>query len=200
MNTLKTGLDAESEIIDGWESRGDRDALTPAAWYARFTPADEEECYLLDNAIASEWLQRRYLRVEANLWKQELDSTQFKSLGGAFHRASQAFTRVDRRLNSAIRNHASAMKQLHAIRAKRNTQPIGDITQPEVAAAKLLTPETPPEPSPTPQIDVATEPLNHKLVSFRTFQNSAPPLPDPLAPTPPPPGNIQPDPALSDII
>lgn len=172
MNALKTGLDAKSEIIEECEDRGERDALT-AAWYARFRPATEQECYLLDTAISSEWMQRRYLSVEANLWKESLDSS--PSLGRAFDSASQKFTHVDRRLNSAHRNHSSAMKQLHALRAQRGVNPMGDIVQAKIGAE-------------IPANDVATEPLNPELVSFRTF-----PVPDP-------PAEVQPDPAPSDII
>jgi hypothetical protein len=228
MNALKTGLDARSEIIEGWESSEERDALT-AAWYARFPPADEEECYLLDTVIASEWLQRRYLSVEASLWKQQINCSSSKLPGGAFANVSQVFCRVDRRLNSAHRNHSSAMKQLHVLRAKRNADLIGDITQPEIAAAPNLTApdiaaltlsgdrasssregalagsrnpiELPAAETLSPCI--ATEPLNPELVSFRTFPNPAPPLPDPGASTllpASPLANIQPDPALSDII
>jgi len=192
MNALKTGLDAKSEIIEAWENQDDRDALT-AAWYARFTPANEEECYLLDTAIASEWLQRRYLKVEANVWKAELKSS--SSLGVAFDCGSQTFSRIDRRLNSAHRNHSSAMKQLHALRAKRSADPVGETSEPEPVSSDPA--------AENPKIAVASEQLNPKLDSFRTFPILAPTLPDPvaLAPPPsPPPGNIQTDPALSDII
>ncbi len=183
----------KAEIIEGWESQEDRDALT-AAWYARYTPANEEECYLLDTAISSQWLQRRYLSVEANLWNVELHGN-CASPGVAFDRSSQNFARIDRRLNSAHRNYSSAMKQLHALRASRNADSIDEISEPEPVQGDIA--------AENPEIAVASEQLNPKLDSFRIFLNPAPLLPDPLGltlPTPPPPGNIQPDPALSDII
>jgi len=181
MNALKTGLDSKMEIIEGYEDRDERDALT-AAWYARFAPANEEECYLLDTAISSEWLQRRYLSVEANLWKAALKSS--PSLGVAFDNTSSTFSRVERRLNSAHRNHASAMKQLRALRAKRGADPVGDIAQPEIAAE-------------VPTVDAATKPLNPELVSFRTFTD-APASYDPLPITPPEPEQKgEPDPPIA---
>jgi len=185
MNALKTGLDSKMEIIEGYEDRDERDALT-AAWYARFKPANEEECYLLDTAISSEWLQRRYLSVEANLWKAALKSS--PSLGVAFDNTSSTFSRVERRLNSAHRNHASAMKQLRALRAKRGADPVGDIPQPEIAATVPVSAPSDPLPSrdcegavpEIPNPTTETEPLNPELVSFRTF-----PDPPPITPAEP---------------
>lgn len=218
-NALKTGLDAKSEIIEGWENRGERDELT-AGYYARYTPATEQERYLLDSIVAFEWLQRRYLSVEASLWKLQLDSMGPPSLGGAFNRGSESFCRIDRRLNSAHRNYTSAMKQLHALRAQRGADPLGNIALPDTEQAPLQPdppPEatisaesapapadpTPAEPSPAPSVGVAPEALNPELVSFRTF--AEPPAPHPIftASTPPPspgPNNLTPCPAQSDII
>jgi len=145
-NALKTGLDAKSEIIEGRENRAERDELT-AAYYARFNPATEEERYLVDTLIASEWLQRRYLSVEAGMWNQQLEWMTRPSLGGAFMQESNGFCRVDRRLNSAHRLYTSALKQLQRILAERPA--------PEPRAPQAESPA-----------DVETEPLNNELGLF----------------------------------
>ena len=229
MNALKTGLDAKSEIIERCENRAERDELT-AAYYARYAPVTEEERYLVDTAIAHEWLQRRYLSVEASLWKGQFDFA--KSLGGAFNRESETFARIDRRLNSALRNHGNAMKRLHALRALRGAGTQGDIplaktclpAEPEISecnpqADQPIAPPLPdetasvpaPEPEPVaaqdapglPSIDVAPEELDPELVSFRTFAEPVSPhaQPGPSTFIPPTgPNHVAPTPAQSDII
>lgn len=149
-NALKTGLDAKSELIEGRENREEREQLT-AACYARFNPATEEERYLVDTLIASEWLQRRYLTVEAGIWNKQLEWMTQPSLGGAFIKESNSFCRVDRRLNSAHRNYSSALKQLQRIQAGRPA--------PEPSAHEADAPAGEPA-------DVEKEPLHNELGLF----------------------------------
>jgi hypothetical protein len=57
MNSIKTGLDAESLFVKG-ESR-EEFALLQSEWYTFHAPANPEERYQVDNLIRCEWLQRR---------------------------------------------------------------------------------------------------------------------------------------------
>jgi hypothetical protein len=147
------------------------------------------------------------------------------SLGGAFHRASETFSRVDRRLNSAHRNHTTAMKRLHALRAQRNADLLGDTPPGDTPPgdAPVLDPITDPEPHDPCPSATATQPelkteqilpdivptstapkaLNPELVSFRTFPDPPQSLTIAASPAPLPPLgpiNLTPDPASSDII
>jgi len=68
MNALKTGIDANSLIIQH-ESPGRLEALADE-YYDRFQPTTPEQRMLVDTLVDSEWLLRRFRRVEAQLWQQ----------------------------------------------------------------------------------------------------------------------------------
>jgi hypothetical protein len=67
MNALKSGIDAKSLIIPG-EDPADLDALKET-YLLNFHPADPHQLALVDTLIATEWTQRRFRRIEAQLWK-----------------------------------------------------------------------------------------------------------------------------------
>jgi hypothetical protein len=68
MNALKTGIDANSLIIQH-ESAGRLEALADE-YHDRFHPTTPEQRMLVDTLVDSEWLLRRFRRVEAQLWQQ----------------------------------------------------------------------------------------------------------------------------------
>src|SRR5438309_1538320 len=104
-NALKTGIDAESMII-GDESAEDLEALT-AEYIAQFQPATPQERFLVDALISSDWLRRRLVRVEPQLWNLELrhDRNPALELGIAFSNQDQTLARLQRRLDSALRTY-----------------------------------------------------------------------------------------------
>jgi uncharacterized protein with von Willebrand factor type A (vWA) domain len=61
-NALKSGIDAETLVIKT-EDRAAFDALA-ARYFAQFAPSTEHERTLVEHLVSSEWLRRRYLRVE----------------------------------------------------------------------------------------------------------------------------------------
>jgi hypothetical protein len=162
-NALKSGIDAESLIIRT-EDPAQYRALADA-YFAQFTPATEHERTLVDALISSEWLRRRYLRVESCTWNSRLDGN--TSLSAAYTWVDEKLARVDRRINSAQRNFQQALKQLMDIQAKRALEPT-------------------PEPAEATEIDVAAEGLRPALVSFLGSAPEAllPPLSDPCTPAP----------------
>jgi len=117
-NALKSGIDAESLIIRT-EDPAQYQTLADA-YYAQFAPATEHERALVDILISSEWLRRRYLRVESCIWNGRLESA--PALQSAYAWIDERLGRVDRRLNSAFRSYAHALKQLEAIHSKKHTQ------------------------------------------------------------------------------
>ena len=111
--SLKSGLDAESQIVPG-ESPEEFAALQ-AAYFDRFKPTTPEQRFQLDNLIRNEWLIRRYHRVEAQLWEYQTSlcepGCKFQ-LGQAFAKASTIFMRLHRRLTVAEKAYKEAMTQL----------------------------------------------------------------------------------------
>src|SRR5664279_1553771 len=66
-NALKTGIDAQSQVIPGEDPAAL--ALLAAEYYDRYHPSTPEVRALVDTLIAAEWLQRRFRTLEAQLWQ-----------------------------------------------------------------------------------------------------------------------------------
>ena len=167
LNALKTGIDARSQVIPG-ESPEDLETLA-LDYHHRFHPAAPEQSFLVDTLIQSEWLLRRYRKVEAQLWTYELAAllTPNKkcSLGQAFNRGCDTFTRLQRRIDSAERNYHRALDKLQ--RFQSAPVPAGPVPAPAEAPAEPASqPEV--EPAPAPQVESATAALAGaaKLASF----------------------------------
>jgi hypothetical protein len=180
-NALKTGLDAKSEVIR-FEKQSDYETLT-IEYYTRFQPTVPEERCLVDTLIKSEWLGRRYMAVEANLWASQITDLFPHPLGRAFAMASEQFARVDRRINSAQRNFQHALKQLNQLRAQQlmDLTPSTEQIDPTVPSSdRNPTGEAAAESSEsiqTPSPCTATNEPAAKLVSFPTPAPSAAPTP-----------------------
>jgi len=89
LNALKTGIDARSQVIPG-ESPEDLETLA-LDYHHRFHPDAPEQSFLVDSLIQSEWLLRRYRKVEAQLWTYEMAAllTPNKDLGEGLNTAFQ---------------------------------------------------------------------------------------------------------------
>ena len=110
MNALKTGIDAQSQIITG----EDPDALErlTTQYYDRYQPQGPEEIALIDDAVSSDWLLRRLRKVEAEMWNRstaEHAANLFKwgqkaekyPLAAAFLDQQKALERLQRRISAA---------------------------------------------------------------------------------------------------
>src|SRR5262245_59807987 len=119
MNALKTGIDAQSSVIRG-EDPNTLQLLT-AEYYDRYQPATPEARALVDTLISSDWLLRRLRAAEAQLWEHAFerqdrwDDDTGAPLGHAFAANSQAFSRLQRRIDSAERNYHRALKELRRV-------------------------------------------------------------------------------------
>ena len=118
MNALKTGIDAASLVIRG-EDPAALEALA-AEYCERFQPATPEQRALIDTLISSDWLLRRFRFAEAQLWELELEDLQDRDnpVARAFLRKTDAFARLQRRLDSAERHYHRALKGLLHVQAE----------------------------------------------------------------------------------
>ena len=188
-NALKTGLDANSELLR-FESRTDYEALT-AEYYAQYHPTEPAQRFLVDTLIKSEWLSRRYMTIDAAVFERELNITQSDSLGLVFLRSSQTFARVDRRINSAQRNFQQALKQLLQLQAARQNDVANDVATEELTE-ELVSFPTPVPPPPPPAFSDPCEsasicgpdPLPPAVTKNEHLSPNPPNHLKPIAPTP----------------
>jgi len=165
LNALKTGIDARSQVIPG-ESPEDLETLA-LDYHHRFRPAAPEQSFLVDSLIQSEWLLRRYRKVEAQLWTYEmaalLTPNRKCSLGQAFNRGCDTFTRLQRRIDSAERNYHRALDKLQRFQSSPVSTPAPVPSEAPTRAA----PQPELEPAPVPSSDPApAAPPTAKLASF----------------------------------
>jgi hypothetical protein len=142
LNALKSGLYASSHVIPG-EDPAELEALT-AAYFHQYQPADPTQLALVDTLVATEWTQRRLRRIEAELWAFQLDSLdqnitraeftdpafQHKSpLGRSYLNALEAFSRLQRRIESTNRMYLRTLKALQDLQ-KAPPEQAGQATAP----------------------------------------------------------------------
>ena len=125
-NALKSGIDAKSLIIRG-ESHADFESLQ-AAYYAHFQPATLPERQYVDILIHADWRLRRLMRAEAELWQHkfatfdEWDEAPEVPLGRAFAE-TEAFTRLQRCMDSTERSYRRALQELQRLQSTRPPAP-----------------------------------------------------------------------------
>jgi hypothetical protein len=119
-NALKTGIHAKSHVIPG-EDPAELEALTEA-YHEQFQPAAPLENFLVDALVTADWKLRRLRKVEAELWAQKLAKvTQLTNYneecarGQAYEWHEEAFTRLQRKIDSTERSYYRALKQLQRI-------------------------------------------------------------------------------------
>jgi hypothetical protein len=158
MNALKSGIDAKSQVVRG-EKSANLETLK-SEYHDRFHPTTPEQRMLVDVLIDSEWLLRRFRMVEAALWEQGARNVykdnQDVAIGLAAARDSQAFARLQRRVDTAQRNYRTALQDLNRLQAES------------------------PEPGPAPQPDPPSS-WNEPLTPSNGFVPQAAPTPSPIA-------------------
>jgi hypothetical protein len=170
MNALKSGLDAESQFVQG-ESPAEF-AKLQAEYFDYYTPNNPEARFYLDNAIRNEWLLRRFHRVEAQLWKFQTDQVDrsspvtphltASSLASEQVAAPQAQCRPARgQLGEAL-----SKSDTHFMRLHRRVVAAEKAFKSSMTEFKKLQAEAPPA-KPAPQTQ-QTKPETQQLASFRT--------------------------------
>jgi hypothetical protein len=115
MNALKTGIDAQSQLIRG-ETFTALEKLT-GEYYARFRPATPEQRMLVDALIDCEWLLRRFRAVETQLWEKAFHIFDI-TLGQAYTEKCDEFSRLQRRIDMTQRNYRNALHELQRLQAE----------------------------------------------------------------------------------
>ena len=166
MNALKSGIDAQSQIIRG-EEAANLETLR-SEYYDRFHPTAPVERMLVDALIDTEWLLRRFRVVEAQLW-EEGSRTTYKpddeiTLGQSYNRNAKQFDRLQRRIDSAHRNYRRALQELQRLQAENESQPDSEAAPQPTPPAPRNQPVTPvigfvPETAPQSPISAAPSPL-----------------------------------------
>jgi hypothetical protein len=130
MNALKTGIDAQSQIITGEDPEA-LERLT-AAYYDRHQPQGPEEAALIDSAIASDWLLRRLRQTEAQIWNRSItehaadrrkwgQKAEAYPLAAAFRDQQKVFERLQRRISAAERSLRASLESFARLRKQSGT-------------------------------------------------------------------------------
>ncbi|MEI9973230.1 MAG: hypothetical protein WDO73_15000 [Ignavibacteriota bacterium] len=157
MNALRTGIDAESQVI-----RGEHPAdVLSLQWeyYDRFRPTTPEQRMLVDSLIDAEWLLRRFRSCEAQLWGEHMQRTAHCTVvGEAFRHNADAFSRLQRRVDATHRNYRNALHELQRLQAEEESlaTPEEQTQNPENGFVPQPYPETPVQSS----VDAALTPFS----------------------------------------
>jgi hypothetical protein len=125
MNALKTGIDAQSQIITGEDPEA-LERLT-SQYYDRHQPQGPEEAALIDSAIASDWLLRRLRQTEAQIWNRSItehaadlrkwgQKAEAYPLAAAFRDQQKVFERLQRRISAAERSLRASLESFTRLR------------------------------------------------------------------------------------
>jgi hypothetical protein len=168
LNALKSGIDAQSAVIRGEDPAVLEDLALD--YHHRFRPATPEQSFLVDTLVHSEWLLRRLRKVEAQLWESELLDAErwdrFRKkcpLGDAFFHALNAFTRLQRRIDSTERSYHRALADLRRLQAGAPALQPAPLP---VCAAPL--PQPVPDQPPAPAIGFVPSPAAYWPAALKT--------------------------------
>jgi hypothetical protein len=138
-NALKSGIDAQAEVIPG-EDPGKLETLL-AEYQDRFDASTPERRMLVDTLVNCEWMLRRLRRGEAQFWKFKDERTFTKTdypEGCVLDYGDKVYDRIQRRLNSILRNYHRALDELQ------------DLEDAATAASEDTQSSEAPAPSPEP--------------------------------------------------
>jgi hypothetical protein len=196
-NALKSGIDARTLVIPG-ESPLAFEILKDE-YHHRWCPTTPEQRALVDALIAAEWLNRRYLRLETQLWQNGIPSDDGAQPGLELARAFQSggtlFDRVNRHKNAARRNFHTALRDLQRLK-KEELQSASPALEP---ANPAPIPPPPPQPVDPASTSIPSGFVPHKYPPLGTgtaHTTHPPPAPSPLRHGPilrtaPPPSSLQ---------
>ncbi len=138
-NALKTGIDAESQIIPG-EDADVLDALT-RDYLDQFQPATAQERQCVDTLLRADWQLRRLAKADASIWTYRMDCmsrlSDIAPLGHAYGYAETSLARVQQRIDAAERSYYRALHELERLQAARPQPP----AQSEGAETPALVPQ-----------------------------------------------------------
>ena len=173
MNALKSGIDAQSNIIRGENAAG-LEALTKL-YYQECQPSTALEQFYVDILIRNDWQLRRMERVDAEYWEYRLEGYSQAmpgcELGRAWNGGSPAFARIQRRKNDIQRSTILARQELLKLQAERPTDPPPQPADPEAIHPPIgFVPESvgqAPSPAPDPLVrlsEPSTQPIEKEFI------------------------------------
>jgi hypothetical protein len=114
-NALKSGIDAQAEIIPG-EDPAKLEGLL-AEYQARFDTSTPERRMLVDILVNCEWMLRRLRRGESEFWKYKAEDRSERPHieGRILDWGDKVYDRLQRRINAIQRNYRAALKELEAL-------------------------------------------------------------------------------------
>ena len=188
MNALKTGIDAQSQIITGEDPEA-LERLT-TQYYDRFQPQGPEEVALIDDAVSSDWLLRRLRKTEAQIWDRsasEHAANLFKwgqkdekyPLAAAFLDQQKAFERLQRRISAVERSLRAALETLARLRKVGQALSPGNPAEVEQAILSPAKNTAPPDPPSSPSKQTAISEIGSVPEILPEASPDSPPTPEP---------------------
>jgi hypothetical protein len=157
MNALKTGIDAQSQLIRGEDPAALEELVTE--YHGRFRPTTPEQRMLVDTLVDCEWLLRRFRAVETQLWE---DATHIFdiTLAQAYSKKCDEFTRLQRRIDMTQRHYHDALRLLQRLQAEEAVDPGPAATTGSQTAKSQngFVPQNPVEEPPEPLDSLAATP------------------------------------------
>ena len=156
MNALKSGVDAEAEIIPG-ENPAALAELTNQ-YLRRWRPTTPEQRCYVDTLIRNDWVLSRLARAESDLWQYGMlspyQSDKNHPEGAAMYRCERAFGRLQSRVNCIQRSFKEALRELKSLQSEEDCLTIEDVANLEA------TPEPAPQliEEPTPSLEIGFVP------------------------------------------
>jgi hypothetical protein len=154
-NALKTGMDAESQIIPG-EDPAAFQKLTEE-YHQRWQPTLPEERFLVDTLAHDEWQLRRLRKAEAIHWHYRLEKDPYSSRKNNYWNGAGGndFARLQRRMDSTERSYRLTLEKLECL--AEQSDPSGadlPVCLSEDTRPTQAEPPACPSPSPAPAAEV----------------------------------------------
>jgi hypothetical protein len=156
MNALRSGIDADSQLIPG-EWSGDLQRIR-TEYYDRYHPVTPAQRMFVDTLIDNEWLLRRLRKVEASLWTQSIPKSvplTAAMMSEAYCQLTDQFTRLQRRIDATQRNYRHALHELERLQKEESPEPEPD-PEPVTAQHQTTNPENGFVPQAAPQAKPTT--------------------------------------------
>jgi hypothetical protein len=167
LNALKTGIDAESEILPG-EDPAELAKLT-AEYYLHFLPGSPVEQYLADSIIDADWQRRRYRKLLPQLFQEAATDPV----------AEARLVRLYRRMDTAERTYFRSLRELGRQRIQARFE--AELAETEAAAQTALQTEVTPLETPA---KIGSVPATAAPVLVPLFKTSPDTVPEPAAAAP----------------
>jgi hypothetical protein len=166
MNHLTSGIYAASALIPGEDPAG-RQALSER-YFAQCQPMTEQERHQVDILVQCDWLARRYVRADAQMWNRSMEYSVRKNdpnpMADGYSLCPKNFGRLDCRIEKNERRYNRAQHELERLQSLRRA--------PEAADAAAEATEPAPAPEPPPPQPAETEDPPSKMGS--NGQNASP--------------------------